>query len=159
MNAANKAIRFISSDKIQPERAESRPLVSVVAPAYNEALIIEKNLAVLCEYMETLEDEYRWELIVVNDGSRDETGELADAFSRNRDNVRVLHHIRNFGLGQALRYGFNNCRGDYVVTMDLDLSYSPDHIGRLLTRIRETRAKIVIASPYAEGGKCQTCRG
>jgi glycosyltransferase involved in cell wall biosynthesis len=59
----------------------------------------------------------------------------------------------NFRLGQALRYAFNNCRGDYLVTMDIDLSYSPDHIGRLLDEIRKTRAKIVIASPYIKGGK------
>ena len=149
----NEAIRIIGNKAPCVAQAVYRPLVSVVAPAYNEAAIIGKNLAVLCDYLETLEDRYRWELIVVNDGSRDETGELAEAFAENRENVRILHHIRNFGLGQALRYGFNNCRGDYVVTMDLDLSYSPDHIERLLTRIRETKAKIVIASPYARGGK------
>jgi glycosyltransferase involved in cell wall biosynthesis len=52
-----------------------------------------------------------------------------------------------------LRYGFSQCRGDYVVVLDLDLSYSPDHIERLLNKIIETKAKIVIASPYMEGGK------
>ncbi len=56
--------------------------------------------------MESLEDEYRWELIVVNDDSKDRTGELLDAFARKRDNVRVLHHMYNFQLGQALRYAF-----------------------------------------------------
>jgi glycosyltransferase involved in cell wall biosynthesis len=133
----------------QPEK----PFVSIVTPAYNEAAIIEQNLTRLCEYMETLEDEYRWELIVVNDGSSDETGDLAEAFAKTRDNVHVLHHMYNFRLGQALRYAFNNCRGDYVVTIDVDLSYSPDHIGKLLAKIKETRAKIVIASPYTKGGK------
>jgi glycosyltransferase involved in cell wall biosynthesis len=137
--------------KDMPEK--ERPFVSIVTPAYNEAAIIEKNLGVLCEYMETLEDQYRWELIVVNDGSTDETGDLAEAFAKIRDNVTVLHHMYNFRLGQALRYAFNNCRGDYVVTMDLDLSYSPDHIGKLLDKIQKTRAKIVIASPYMKGGK------
>ncbi len=132
---------------------QTKPLVSLVVPAYNEATILQNNLTKLCEYMESLEDEYRWELIVVNDGSTDETGDLAEAFAGNRHNVHVLHHMYNFRLGQALRYAFNNCRGDYIVTMDSDLSYSPDHIGRLLTKIRETRAKVVIASPYMKGGK------
>lgn len=131
----------------------TKPFVSIVVPAYNEAAIIEKNLSTLCQYMESLADEYRWELIVVNDGSTDETGDLAEAFAMTRDNVHVLHHMYNFRLGQALRYAFHNCRGDYVVTMDVDLSYSPDHIGRLLAKIRETRAKVVIASPYTKGGK------
>ena len=130
-----------------------KPLVSLVAPAYNEAAIIKKNLSTLCEYMKSLETEYGWELIVVNDGSTDETGDLAETFANTRDNVYVFHHMFNFRLGQALRFAFKKCQGDYVVVMDLDLSYSPDHIGKMLDRIRETRAKIVIASPYMKGGK------
>ena len=69
-----------------------------------------------------------------------------------QQNVRVLHHQTNFRLGQALRYAFNNCRGEYVVTIDCDLSYGPEHIGRLVTELRSTNAKIVIASPYAKNG-------
>jgi glycosyltransferase involved in cell wall biosynthesis len=130
-----------------------KPLVSVVVPAYNEAAVVEANLAVLCRYMESLEDEYRWEIVVINDGSTDETGPLAEAFTRTQKNVRVLHHPVNFGLGQALKSAFNQCRGDYIVTMDLDLSYSPDHIRGLLSRIRATRAKVVVASPYIKGGE------
>jgi glycosyltransferase involved in cell wall biosynthesis len=59
----------------------------------------------------------------------------------------------NFQLGQALRYAFNNARGDYIVTVDSDLSYSPDHIGRLLDEIERTNARIVVASPYMAGGR------
>jgi glycosyltransferase involved in cell wall biosynthesis len=130
----------------------TKPFVSVVVPAFNEAAIAETNLAVLCRYLEGLEDEYRWEIVCVNDGSSDGTGRLADAFARTRSNVKVLHHPVNFGLGQALKFAFKHCRGEYIVTMDLDLSYSTDHIRRLLTRIRETRAKVVVTSPYMEGG-------
>jgi glycosyltransferase involved in cell wall biosynthesis len=130
-----------------------KPFVSIVAPAYNEAAIIEKNLSLLCEYMKSLETEYRWELIVINDGSTDETGDLAESFANTRENVCILHHMFNFRLGQALRFAFKKCQGDYVVVMDLDLSYSPDHIKKMLDRIRKTRAKIVIASPYMKGGK------
>jgi glycosyltransferase involved in cell wall biosynthesis len=132
---------------------ELRPLVSLVVPAYNEAQSVTRNLSALCHYMETLEGEYRWELIVVNDGSTDDTGRLADEFARTRDNVHILHHVVNFGLGQALRFGFGHCRGDYVVTMDFDLSYSPDHIGALLQRIRTGGAKVVVTSPYMKGGR------
>ena len=90
-----------------------RPFVSVIVPAYNEATIIEKNLDVLCEHMESLSNEYRWELIVVNDGSTDETGDLVESFARDKKNVHVLHHMYNFRLGQALRYAFGRCHGDY----------------------------------------------
>lgn len=129
-----------------------RPLVSVVVPAYNEAAIIEANLATLCRYMESLEAEYRWEIVVVDDGSGDATGRLAEAFAAGRENIRVLHHAVNCGLGQALTSAFAQCRGDYIVTVDIDLSYAPDHIRRLLARLRETRAKVVVASPYMDGG-------
>jgi glycosyltransferase involved in cell wall biosynthesis len=130
----------------------NRPLVSIVVPAYNEASIAEKHLSILCQYMDSLEDEYRWEMIVVNDGSSDGTGELAEAFARTRDNVHVLHHMNNFGIGEAFKSAFDLCRGDYIVTLDLDLSYSPDHIRKLLTKMRETGAKIVVASPYMKEG-------
>lgn len=132
---------------------DERPLVSLVVPAYNEASVVAANLSRVCDHMATLSALYRWEVVVVNDGSRDETGRLADEFAANRDNVRVLHHHTNFGLGQAFRYAFTHCRGDYVVTLDVDLSYSPDHIERLLAEICRTRAKVVAASPYMTGGQ------
>jgi len=138
---------------IKDEKNMERPLVSVVVPAFNEEKIIEKNLFELYHYMKSMETDYRWELIVINDGSTDATGDLAESFVRNMDNAFVLHHMFNFRLGQALRYAFNNCRGDYIVVLDIDLSYSPDHIGRMLAKLRETRAKIVICSPYKKGGK------
>jgi glycosyltransferase involved in cell wall biosynthesis len=133
--------------------AHALPYVSVVVPVYNEAEIITANLATLCDYLRRLEEMYRWELIVVNDGSTDDTGRLAEEFAEGRDNVRVLHHRTNFRLGQALRYAFSNCGGDYVVTFDCDLSYAPEHIGRLVTELHSSDAKIVIASPYGKGGK------
>jgi hypothetical protein len=67
--------------------------------------------------------------------------------------VRLLRHPANFRLGQALRTGFGASKGDYVVTFDADLSYTADHITRMLDTITTTRARIVIASPYMEGGK------
>jgi len=129
------------------------PLVSLVVPAFNEAALLQRNLATLCEYMESLDGKYGWEIILVNDGSTDETATLADRFARGRKNVRVIHHPINLGLGQALRSGFSSSRGDYVITLDVDMSYSPEYVGRLLAKITETKAKIVAASPYAEGGE------
>jgi len=128
-------------------------VVSVLVPAYNEEQILERSLSRLCQYMGSLENEYQWELIIINDGSTDGTGDVADRFARGRDNVKVLHHMFNFRLGQALRFAFRQSRGDYVVVMDADLSYAPEHIGKMLARIRESRAKIVVASPYRKGGR------
>jgi hypothetical protein len=77
-----------------------RPLVSIIVPALNEAAIIAENLGAIRDYLETIEDRYRWELIVVNDGSTDETGMLINEFAANRPNVVPLHHAINFQLGQ-----------------------------------------------------------
>jgi len=149
---AGLAVTSPSSQNVQTERIDL-PLLSIVMPAYNEAAIIERNLQRVCQYMARLEPEYRWELIVVNDGSSDETGELAERVARDRANVRVYHHFTNFGVGQALRFAARHCRGDYIVVLDVDLSYSPDHIEQLLRRIRATRAKVVLTSPYMKGGR------
>jgi len=135
------------------ELQTSKPLVSLVVPAHNEAPIVEKNLTALCQHMESVEENYAWEMVVVNDGSTDETGKLAEAFARTRDNVQVLHHPRNFGLGHALRSAFPRCRGDYVVTVDLDLSYAPAYVEQLVEKIRKGKAQVVTASPYMKGGK------
>lgn len=147
-------IKNLNIDKgLVTTNSSTKPMVSIVVPVYNEAAILKKNIGIICDYMESLEDVYRWELIIVNDGSYDKSGDLAEECAECRGNVMVLHHIYNFRLGQALRYAFSRCSGDYVVVMDVDLSYSPDHIEKMLKKILETRAKIVIASPYTKGGK------
>lgn len=130
-----------------------RPLVTLVFPAYNEAAILEDNLAEILGHIDGLEDAYRWELLIVNDGSSDGTGRIAESIAARDRRIRVLHHPSNFGLGQAFKTAFAQSRGDYVVTMDIDLSYSADHIEKLLSHMRKTSARLVLASPYMEGGK------
>jgi glycosyltransferase involved in cell wall biosynthesis len=129
------------------------PTVTVVVPAYNEAQIIVRSLTVLVEHLRGIEHRYRWELIVVDDGSSDGTGEIAEVFAARHDGVRVLRHPVNFRLGQALRYAISEARGDYLVAIDCDLSYSPDHIERMLDALVAEHAKIVLASPYMKGGR------
>ena len=131
----------------------STPFVTVLVPAYNEEAIIERSLNEIVAFLQSIEHKYSWELVVVNDGSADRTGEILDRLADELPNLNVLHHKKNFNLGQALRFGFNNACGEYVVVLDADLSYSPDHVEKLVDAAVETGAKIVIASPYAEGGR------
>jgi glycosyltransferase involved in cell wall biosynthesis len=103
-------------------------------------------------YLQSLSHRYAFEMIVVNDGSTDETGAIAEAFAASRPEVTVLHHKVNFRIGQALRYGFGRSTGKYVVAFDSDLSYAPEHIGRMVDALVEQHARVVVASPYMKGG-------
>jgi glycosyltransferase involved in cell wall biosynthesis len=133
---------------------DMRPLVSVIVPTYNEELVIDTSLrAIIDELRNEIEHQYRWEIIVVDDGSQDRTVELVDVVAAAEPRVRVLRHAVNFRLGQALRFAIGQSRGDYVVTMDADLTYSPDHIGRMLEALRVHSARIAVASPYMDGGR------
>lgn len=129
------------------------PLVSVVIPAYNEALKLRASLTTIYGYLQSLSDRYRFEVLVVDDGSSDGTGDIAQGFAATHPGVRVLSHAVNFRLGQALMYAFGQSRGDYVVVFDSDLSYSVDHIGRMLETIEREHARVVVASPYMKGGQ------
>jgi glycosyltransferase involved in cell wall biosynthesis len=128
------------------------PLLSLIAPVYNEQALLDDHLQKIVSYLKTMESEFRWELIIVNDGSMDNTTLITNTFTAEHQNVIALHHPKNFGLGQAMRFGFHNTQGDYVITIDIDLSYDVDHIGQLARTIRDTNAKIVLASPYMKGG-------
>jgi glycosyltransferase involved in cell wall biosynthesis len=128
-------------------------MISVVLPAYNEEAMIADTLKLVCEHLESIESRYEWEVLVVDDGSHDATASIVEAFSAGEERVRLLRHVTNFQLGQALRFAFNQAKGDYVITLDSDLSYGPEHIELLADAIMETRAKVVIASPYIKGGR------
>ena len=131
----------------------AKPLVSLILPAYNEAGVLEENVGIIVNHLETLRSKYSFEVLVVNDGSRDDTGRIAEQLATRYSQLRVIHHPSNFGLGQAFKTAFAASCGDYVVTLDVDLSYSPDHIDQLLEKMRATSAKLVLASPYMEGGR------
>ena len=140
------------ADNVEKSDTERR-LLSIILPAFNEAAILHDNLDTVVDYLRSLESRHRWEIVIVNDGSSDDTGRIADEYAAGHENIRVLHHKRNFGLGQALKYGISETRGDFIVTMDIDLSYSPDHIGRLVEALETRHARLVLASPYMKGGQ------
>ena len=132
---------------------EIKPFLSVVLPCYNEEAILKLNLLEIIKYLEKANEKYRWEIIMIDDGSKDDTGSIADSFEQKYNNVRVIHHPTNLNLGNALKTGFKNAKGDIIVVMDIDLSYSVDHIGRMVDKMVETNSDIVIASPYMKGGQ------
>jgi len=132
---------------------ETKPLISVIIPVFNEESIVYNNLSEIYEYLSTLDNQYEFELIVVNDGSSDKTGDLSDSFAKKHPKTRVIHHLVNLNLGNALRTGFKHAKGYFTIVLDIDLSYDVTHIERLLDTINITQADIVLASPYMPGGK------
>ncbi len=128
-------------------------MVTLLVPAYNEALKIMSSLTEMYAYMSALTSQYRFELLVIDDGSTDETADIVEAFARTRHEVRLIRQPVNMRLGQALRDGFAASLGDIVVVFDSDLSYSVDHIGRLLDVMETEQVTIAVASPYMKGGK------
>jgi len=130
-----------------------RPSVTILLPAYNEATIITKSLNILCAHMSAQNDTYDWDILIVNDGSKDNTGELAEELAQTLPNISVHHNIVNQNLGGALRNGFKHAKGDYIVVLDIDLSFGPYNVEKLMEAAISQKADIVIASPYMKGGK------
>lgn len=106
---------------------------SVVIPVYNERDNLEILLKSLIEIMSSLEREY--EIICVNDGSRDGSDEVLQALKRKYEQLRVVEFERNYGLTAALDAGFSLVRGEIVITLDADMQNDPRDIPRLLKQI------------------------
>jgi dolichol-phosphate mannosyltransferase len=110
----------------------SGELISVVAPAYDEAELIEpfvrRTLAAL--------DGEQVELVIVDDGSTDGTGEALDRLAAGEPRLRVVHLSRNFGHQAALTAGLEHARGEAVVMIDADLQDPPEVIPRMLAEWR-----------------------
>lgn len=105
-------------------------LVSIVVPAYNEeGCLLELHSAVREALGPT---PYKYELIIVNDGSTDRTAEVIDTLAALHDEVRGIHLARNFGHQAALLAGLAEAKGDAAVTMDADLEQPPSTIPRML---------------------------
>lgn len=130
-----------------------KPFISVILPCYNEEAILANTLKILINYLENKESKYSWEILIINDGSKDKTGLIADEFSDKSKDIRVIHHPVNLNLGRALQTGFRHAKGDSIIVLDVDLSYSVDLIEQLIDKLYETYSDIVIASPYMPGGK------
>ena len=127
--------------------------ISIILPCYNEEAILSATLDKVINYLEIRSYKYRWEILIINDGSMDKTGEIADDYEDRRKEIRAIHHPINLNLGRALQTGFRNAKGEAIVVLDVDLSYSVELIEQLVDKLFDTYSDIVIASPYMPGGK------
>jgi dolichol-phosphate mannosyltransferase len=126
----------------------------VVLPTYNErenlTTVVSLTRAALASCVPPVEGT----VLIVDDGSPDGTGELADALALDHTDVRVLHRARKGGLGGAYLAGFDAALmagADFIIEMDADLSHDPADLPRLIDAARDG-ADVVLGSRYLPGG-------
>ena len=118
----------------------------VVIPTYNEAVNIPQLV------LQVLEQDPRLDVLIVDDGSPDGTGRIADDMARANPRVHALHRESKLGLGTAYITGFKWALAqgyDYVFEMDADFSHDPAHLKEFLTAIQD--ADLVLGSRYLNG--------
>ncbi|MDR3226192.1 MAG: glycosyltransferase family 2 protein [Prevotellaceae bacterium] len=107
--------------------------ISVVIPLYNE----EESLPELVEWIEQVmnENKFSFEIILVDDGSSDNSWQVIETLAENKNSIRGICFRRNYGKSAALYCGFGTAKGNVVITMDADLQDSPDEIPELYKMI------------------------
>lgn len=107
--------------------------ISVVIPVYNSS----KTLEILVERLDSELKKlcYKYEIIMVDDCSRDDSFNVMKKIYDSEDNIKIVKLSENFGQQNAIICGFNEAEGDYVVTIDDDLQHLPEEIGKLLEEI------------------------
>lgn len=109
------------------------PKLTVTVPIFNEVDNIRPLYEKVCIALDALGEP--WELVFVNDGSRDGSPALLDAIAAEDERVTVVHFARNYGQTAAMMAGMDHARGDIVVPMDGDLQNDPADIARLLEKL------------------------
>ena len=109
--------------------------LSVFFPFYNEEANIEPLVLRTRDVLDGMVRQ--WEIILVNDGSKDRTGEIADRLGSQDNRIRAVHHQRNQGYGAALQSGFGAARLEYVFFTDGDGQFDVREIEKLLEKVGE----------------------
>jgi glycosyltransferase involved in cell wall biosynthesis len=125
-----------------PGDAMKLPALSYFFPAHNEEANLEGLVAEALETLPSLAETF--EIVIVDDGSKDATPALADALAAAHPEVRVVHHPTNYGYGAALRSGFAAARFDHLAFTDGDRQFKVADLGRLIDRLGAGAADAVV---------------
>lgn len=112
------------------------PTLSIVLPCFNEQETIENTVADVMSWMQRTAK--KGEIIVVNDGSRDRSGEILEAIARQHPMVKIITHEKNQGYGLAIRSGCDAANFDVIGFMDSDGQFKPEDFDKLLPRLEES---------------------
>ncbi len=116
--------------------------ISIVLPALNEEGNIEAAIQDIQSYFNSREEKY--EIIVINDGSSDSTGEIAEGLAKENGSISVVHHQANKGYGSALKKGFEISKYKYVFFTDSDRQFDIKGLDILLPLIKTDAVEIII---------------
>jgi glycosyltransferase involved in cell wall biosynthesis len=106
----------------------TRPLISIVAPVYNESATLPEFVRRIGAVCDTLAARYATEIVLVDDGSTDDTLQVAKTLIDGEPRLRVIELRRNFGQTAALQAGLSCAGGEFVISMDSDLQHFPEDI-------------------------------
>jgi glycosyltransferase involved in cell wall biosynthesis len=120
----------------------SQSYLTVLIPAYNEQEGIAATITRLCEQLDRLAFDY--EILVVDDGSRDQTAQVVRGLASADPRVRLAQHSRNLGIGAGIQTGIEKARGEFMIFVPADLAMNPEQIGRYVEVSR--RADIVLGN-------------
>lgn len=121
-----------------------QPYLSVIIPAYNEEQRLPFTLKAVVAYLK--KQAYEWEVVVVNDGSKDKTIDVVKTASITEPRVRLLQYGQNRGKGYAVRYGMMHTSGVYRLFMDADNSTTIDQVEGFWPYLAEQGCDVVIGS-------------
>ena len=116
---------------------KNNKMISIIVPCYNEEEGIEKFYIETKKVIDQINNEYDYELLFIDDGSKDETLNKVKKIRQNDENIRIISFSRNFGKEAAMYAGLENFIGDYVVIMDADLQNDPRIIFDMINGIKE----------------------
>lgn len=132
-------------------RGTAEPVVSVIIPMYNESENAEHTLKQLADAFQLIEADF--ELIPVDDGSADGTGEVLRQLAAANPRIRPVSYASNRGRGYAIRRGFAAARGHILCSTDADLSYAPEYVPAMAQALLDDpEFDFVVGSPYMAGG-------
>lgn len=110
-----------------------RPLISIVIPSFNEERVIKKNLIELMDFLKN--KNYNWEIIVVDDGSKDKTKKIVHSLQKHEPGLRLYSNRENKGKGASIKKGVQKASGDFIFFFDADLSTPVSEIEKFIPLI------------------------
>jgi dolichol-phosphate mannosyltransferase len=131
--------------------ANRKPLISLVVPCYNECEVFPYLQKALSSLADTIEQEFRVEIVLVDDGSRDSTWDQILAFAASDTRVRGVALSRNFGHQMALTCAYDSAQGDAIVCMDADLQDPPEVVLEMIDKWKEGYDLVPAIRQHREG--------